>query len=116
METLKYTTTTVTKFQLMFRKVDLYQLKQGWSNSFGTTTGDLDTLRGNVLTLDNNYNIVPFNPMANSDYVPIAGNNYVGLINVATSTGAVAWVNVYTPSVQFTMQPVDGGISPDNNR
>jgi len=100
----------------MFRKVELFQLKQVWSNSFGTSTGDLDTLRGSVLTIDNNFNIVPFNPMANSDYVPNAANNYIGLINVATSTGAVSWVNVYTPSVQFAMTPVDGGNSPDNNR
>jgi len=97
-EQLKYTTAAVTSFQLMFRKVQLYQLRQMWSTSFGTATGDLNVQRGAVLTLDNNFFIVPFDPMANSDYVPDPANNYVGLMSIAGTTGATNWVSLYTPS------------------
>ena len=68
------------------------------------------------MSLDDSYYIIPFNPSANSDYVPNPANNYVGLMNIETDNGAAYWVMTYTPTAQFVCVPVDGAISPDNLR
>ena len=63
----------------MFRKVQLYGLRQIWNMEFGTETGDLSTQRGSKLSLDDAYYIVPFDPNSNSDYAPTGlTGNYVG--------------------------------------
>lgn len=84
--------------------------------SFGTNTGDLQTSKGAKISTDDSYYFVPFNPNANADYVPDNTKKYVGLLSIQVDTGVVYWNNVYTPSTQFDVNPVDGDVSPDNIR
>jgi len=87
-ETLAYKKTTTSKINFMFRKVQLYGLRQIWNVEFGTETGDLFTFRGSRLSLDDAYYLVPFDPSANSDYAPtgltgnFAGKKSFGLISI----------------------------------
>jgi hypothetical protein len=84
--------------------------------SFGTSTGDLHPSKGARLSPDDSYLFVPFDPMSNTDYQPLASRNYVGLMSVQTDIGSTYWVNVYTPATQFVVTPVSGDVSPDNIR
>ena len=84
--------------------------------SFGTVTGSLSHPRGTKSSVDDSYLFVPFNPNSNNDYRPNIANMYAGLICMETVAGATIWVNVYTPTTQFNIAPVDGDVSPDNQR
>lgn len=112
----KFQTNADPKFKLLFRRVEIYQLKQIWTMTFGTSTGDLAISKGTRLSPDDAYLFVPFDPSSNSDYRPVPTNNYVGLMSVQTDVGISYWVNVYTPTTQFAVVPVDGDVSPDNIR
>ena len=82
----------------LIRKVELYQLKQMWSMSFGTNTGNMVTSRGAKVTLDDGYYIIPFDPSSNSDYRPVPTNSYVGIMSIQNDVGLAFWVNVYMPT------------------
>ncbi len=87
-ETLIYKKLATSKGMFMFRKMQLYGLRQIWNVEFGTETGDLSTSRGSKLSLDDAYYLVPFDPSLNSDYAPTGltgnyvGKNSFGLISV----------------------------------
>lgn len=82
----------------------------------GTATGSLVANRGARVSTDDSYYFVPYDPSGNADYLPDIAKNYVGLISIATDTGAVYWHMMYTPSTQFALTTVDGDVSPDNQR
>jgi hypothetical protein len=113
-ETLLYQTAAISSKRFLFRKVQLYQLRQLWTMTMGTSTGDLETSRGARVSTDDSYFFVPYDPNANNDYRPDITKKYVGLMSITTDTGTMYWHNVYTPATQFDIKPVDGEVSPDN--
>lgn len=115
-ETLTYKSTSSAK-QLLFRKVQHWQLNQVWNMTLGTDAGDLTTTRGARLTVDDSFFIVPFDPNANINYKPNPARHYAGLMSLSADTGLVNWMQVYVPSTTYySVAPVDGDVSPDNLR
>lgn len=67
----------------------------------GTATGSLTTKRGARVSTDDSYFFVPYDPNGNTDFLPDITKKYVGLMSIATDTGATYWHMMYMPNTQF---------------
>jgi hypothetical protein len=106
--------------KFLFRKVQLFMLKQIESVSFGsgtTLTSSIGGAKGARVSSDDSYYIVPFQPLSNTDYKGAnTALNYIGVITLATDVLQTTRVSLYNPATDYAMVSVDGEISPDNLR